>query len=261
MEGSEILIVIAVKLEGIPDHENEFTFPTGQIYTPIKAPDDGLESVSVFENLHDPLLKLDGKLFRKNGQRFHVDNYIKSIEKKGVWKELKEVRDLWILYVEKFGYEVGGISIHGENNALVSVDDWVQSFLEKEYFLQAAVLDADYDGWQNSVNIWKFENAGRHHEHMKKREITPGDWIINTEFNPGHRTYKDGYIDMVGSRMWLGKAFWNVVGKNRKKQLLSSDLFDVRELSEDVLEINSRELFLDETTAELQMQLRKLLYE
>ncbi len=261
MENRNIVVVISVKLEYILNYEKEFILPTGQIYTPVKAPDNGLKNVSVFENLHAPLLKLNGKLFRKNGKKFHVENYIKAIERKGIWNELKEARDLWILYVEKLAWEVGGIFIQGKNSNLISVDDWIKSFFEREYFLQAAVLDRDYDEWQNATDPWTLENAGRSHEHMEKKEFLPGRWIINTEMNPGHRTYKDGYIDMVGSRMWLGKAFWNVIGKNRKKQLLSSDLFDVREFSEDVLEINSRELFLDETTAELQMQLRKLLYE
>jgi hypothetical protein len=85
--------------------------------------------------------------------------------------------------------------------------------------------------------------------------------IIDTSHNPGRYRFRQGYLEAVGSTMWLGDDFWNLVGEHRRDALLAADWAEVREVLPGVLRAQvAPEPFSDDSTADLQNRLRARLY-
>lgn len=144
-------------------------------------------------------------------------------------------------------------------------EEWVKTFLNKTPFIQAWILDKDYNFWQNEDDPDYYERRGRDYSHLPVRhnnEDPPWDRLeIDISNNPGRRLFRMGYIEAIGSTMWLGPDFWEKVGQDRKEAILAADWADVQEREHGVLRVQvAPDCFVDETTADLQNKLRETLY-
>ncbi len=77
----------------------------------------------------------------------------------------------------------------------------------------------------------------------------------------GRWTLKAGYIESIGSTMWLGEHFWNYVGRDKKQHLIEESWIRTEVLENGVVKlIAADECFMDESTADKQNCLREILY-
>lgn len=144
-------------------------------------------------------------------------------------------------------------------------EEIVRYFDAKKGFTQACLLSDNYTFWQNAADPLLYQASGRTYDGLPM--ISNGlpsplhKLVIDTSCNPGRRTIKIGYVEMVGHVMWLAPRFWNLVGDQRRKNLLSTTVYQVSELPNGILRlVVSGEPFVDETTRDAQEDLRRLLF-
>jgi hypothetical protein len=81
------------------------------------------------------------------------------------------------------------------------------------------LADAEYSYWQNAQDPLQYRAAGRDFEHLPRKSnglpYPLEQSIIDVSSNPGRRILRHGYIETVGSVMWLGQAFWELVNSSR----------------------------------------------
>lgn len=131
--------------------------------------------------------------------------------------------------------------------------------------LQAYICDIIYEEWQNTEDIRYYIGLDRDisQASLCHNNLPPplDRMIIDTSRNPGRYRFRQGYLEAVGSTMWLGDEFWKLVGEHRRDALLAADWAEVREVAPGILRIQvAPEPFVDDSTAELQNRLRALLY-
>ena len=84
--------------------------------------------------------------------------------------------------------------------------------------------------------------------------------IIDTSNNPGRRIIRMGYVEAIGSPMWLGRQFWERTGAD-KKSVMDTFTNDSRLIENDVLRIQvSDKPFTKDSDPALQNRLRYVLY-
>lgn len=110
------------------------------------------------------------------------------------------------------------LSLVNVDHAVESASDaesWVAPFLESEAFRQAWLYDDEYHLWQNASDILEYESRGKSMHGLPTRSngLPPplSRLEIDTSRNPGRRVLRQGFIEAVGSPMWLGKSFWDLV--------------------------------------------------
>ena len=108
--------------------------------------------------------------------------------------------------------------------------DWLNNFLDLPNFTMAWVFNEEYDYWQNATSIEQYAAANRPYKDLplKSNGLPPPvhRMEIDISSNPGRRVLRYGYIEAVGSRMWLGRQFWALSGADREK-LSTLDFLDV----------------------------------
>lgn len=144
-------------------------------------------------------------------------------------------------------------------------DDVAMSFVSHCGFRQAYIFDVEYDRWQNVTSIQSYELNDRDYSHLPLRHNNlppPLDGMdIDISRNPGRWAFRQGYVEAVGSTMWLGGDFWKLVGEHRRDALLAANWADVKEVASGVLRVQvAPEPFCDDSTADLQDRLRQTLY-
>jgi hypothetical protein len=143
---------------------------------------------------------------------------------------------------------------------------WVNPFLIFDSFIHARVYDIEYEYWQNALDPLQYEAVGRSYSHlpMKSNELPfPLEkTIIDISSNPGRRVLRAGYIEAVGSIMWLGKEFWRLTNA-KQKNLCRQDWIACDELCTNVILIKAADTpFVIDQGEELDLQnkLRELLF-
>jgi hypothetical protein len=141
----------------------------------------------------------------------------------------------------------------------------LSSFLGCKGFTQACLLSDEYTFWQNAADPLQYQAAGRSYDGLPL--VSNGlpspleKLVIDTSQNPGRRIIKVGYVEMVGHAMWLGQAFWNRVGNHRRQDLFTANAYKTTEMANGVARVVAHEEpFVDETTKEVQENLRRLLF-
>ncbi|MFP3494473.1 hypothetical protein SB759_09605 [Pseudomonas sp. SIMBA_059] len=141
----------------------------------------------------------------------------------------------------------------------------VVGLLDEPAFVQARIYDAEYDRWQNAESLTLFEAANIEHSHLPKKSnglpFPLTQEIVDISNNPGRWTLRKGYIEAVGSPMWVSKSLLNLLGVNEKK-LMEIDCFRVEDLG-GVLKITAYEHCFTVDTgiqADRQIILRKILF-
>jgi hypothetical protein len=204
--------------------------------------------------------------FSDQGKQISVESYLKQVEKQGKWSRAVEAGGLSIRFGRVPALKHGFISIEEMNaGSVVSWVDWVKPFLAVDSFVQAWVSDVEYDHWQNAKDPLQYEAAGRSYAHLPTKSNglpPPLEQIeIDTSNNPGRWSLQSGYIEAIGSIMWLGAPFWKYVGENCKAALFSASWLDVQPVGNAVTQvIASEHCFCDGTTEDIQRKLRSVLY-
>lgn len=148
--------------------------------------------------------------------------------------------------------------------AALSWDQWVSPFLGWPSFVQAWVVDAEYNYWQNAVDTMLYTSAGRDMTGLKLKsngQPFPSERVIvDTSENPGRWEFRKGYIEAIGLPMWIGENLWRATGENRESELRALDWLHLTEPQKGVLRVASDFQFIDETTASEQNVLREAIY-
>jgi hypothetical protein len=185
----------------------------------------------------------------------------------------RDKRDTFFVTAEGFemhltsvrNYHFNSLSIKSEQPIGVNWDKWLFELLN-EHFVLAWVADVEYDFWQNAVDPLQFRAHGRAWEHLPK--ISNGlpppleQTVVDTSQNPGRRTLRRGFIEAVGSRMWLGERFWGLTGAE-KQRVMSAPFLKSTKIAPGIVRIESSiSCFTTDqgTIGKLQRELRELLF-
>jgi hypothetical protein len=127
-------------------------------------------------------------------------------------------------------------------------------------------VDAEYDHWQNADDPLQYTAVGKPYAHLPmKSNCLPRPLeqsIIDTSANPGRWCFHDGYIEAVGSMMWLGNPFWSLTGA-KQQRVQNTPWLQTVQTAPSVLKIQAAEhcfTTADGTIGELQSKLRSLLF-
>jgi hypothetical protein len=136
-------------------------------------------------------------------------------------------------------------------NLLIVVEGWV--------------VDVEYNHWQNAKDPLEYEVAGRDFSQLptKSNGLPPPltQMEIDISRNPGRWLLRHGYVEAVGSVMWLSNLFWNRTGRDRSDGVHSAEWLSTSEPSKGIVEIRSSEhCFISEDTADVKNRLRDVLY-
>jgi len=141
----------------------------------------------------------------------------------------------------------------------------VSELVDDPAFIQARLYDEEYDRWQNMEDIAYYESEGRDHSGLPKKSnglpFPLERVIIDITGNSGRWELKKGYVESIGSTMWVDKSLANDLGSNISVAD-SDDGFSVSDLGH-VLKIEVQEECFKSATgdeAEIQDRLRKKLY-
>jgi len=105
------------------------------------------------------------------------------------------------------GLNMSRLDVINLSGSISEAETWVSVFCDDKNFLQARLYDAEYDRWQNAKDLLTYESAGISHAHLPK--ISNGlpfpldRDVVDISSNPGRWALKHGYIEAVGSTMWL----------------------------------------------------------
>lgn len=153
-----------------------------------------------------------------------------------------------------------------EGHGNTKLEEEIRPILNVEGFIQAWVSDVEYDFWQNATDPLEYECVGRPLSGlpMKSNGLPPplDQMEIDTSGNPGRNVLRQGYIEAIGSTMWLGNLFWERAGVDRfaSISLLESQGFKVYECGKVIKVITSDKVFFDGSTLEKQRALRQILF-
>ncbi len=206
-----------------------------------------------------------------------VTHGVQKSTRKKILKHIETVRDYaFNIKVEDYYFQFSTITRYQHH--LININkpdaslkknwclDWVATFNRVAPLSQAQLLDRDYFYWQNleDPQFYKAQNRAYTHLPMKPNNLYPPNdmLIIDTSNNPGLRAIKMGYIEVVGSQMWLGDHFWSVAPKDKESVIRDLSDVGVKVISQDgLLYINAApEPFTEESDVEFQKKLRAAIF-
>jgi len=152
-----------------------------------------------------------------------------------------------------------------ENYLVPAALDLLGKLNQEGFLILARIYDDQYEHWQNAKDPLLFQVAGRSMDGlpMKSNGLPPplNKVIVDTSANPGRRVLRDGYVEAVGHKMWLGPEFFRRVPGASREAVLASQWLNVTERPDGIFELVAHEEpFVDDTTADMQNRLRRLLF-
>ncbi len=229
-----------------------------------------LNQISALE-MWDLLIKhadiVDGKVEFNDGV-YYDSSKIESIIK-------KRHLDYFIIDGEKFEtrFSVVGrykhvlFSISSKEH--VELKDWcnlINEIYSFKPFIQAMLVDCEYDHWQTAHDVIQYDAYNRSYEGlpMKSNDLPfpLEQMIIDTSKNPGRRILKDGYVEFVSSHMWVSEHFLELMPVNKEKKISElNDNFKVVEANGLLFIKLSNELYTEEkNNPESLNKLREIIY-
>lgn len=141
---------------------------------------------------------------------------------------------------------------------------WVDEFIKLKGFIQAWIVDSEFNYWQNASDPIEYESRGKSYEGlpMKSNGLPPPleQLEIDTSNNVGLRKLCDGYVEAIGAKMWFSDRFLSLIGKNIER-IASISGANIEQLGNGVYSLKmSTELFVNESSLEEQKKLREALY-
>ena len=171
-----------------------------------------------------------------------------------------------ICYGHVRNYSHSLLTINGLVVDLPDADIWIAPFAGLACFREAWLLDTDYAHWQNAHDPLQYTAVGRSYAGfpMKSNGLPYPleQQIIDTSGNPGRRVIRDGYVEVVGSVMWLGEEFWPLTGAS-KQAVLAADWLRCEQLPHGVLRVQAADApftAAEGASGDLQDRLRALLF-
>jgi hypothetical protein len=150
------------------------------------------------------LLEVPPRLKRAGRTTFHLKG-------QGFDFQLGSVRNAKLVFLE----------IQRNNEKKIGWDEWIAQFIANPDFVMAWIADSAYDYWQNAHDPLQFTAVGRSYNHLPMRPSgSPyplNRMLIDTSANPGRWLFHTGYIEAVGSTMWLGQPFWQLTQANPER--------------------------------------------
>ena len=144
-------------------------------------------------------------------------------------------------------------------------ETWLSVLFTDRRFIQARFYYDDYDTWQNMKDLKYYESENRSYEDLPLKSnglpFPLEQQIVDISNNPGRWKLQNGYIESVGSVMWLGEQFWKNTGAS-KEEVLACAWLQVEEIGSAIkLKLQSSPFTSSEgQEGELQNKLRALLY-
>lgn len=214
--------------------------------------------------------------------KFKLNGSILTNELNGELIEFSEVADfLMANNLDGFEFSIGNAVIDFSYNADcnlsrlsvadlfttdLDIEDWIKSVIKIPFFVQARIFDRQYNLWQIMDDIQYYELEGRDHSSLPKiSNNLPFPLlkeVIDLSKSPGRVIFTNGYIEFIGSTMWISKNLLKELGVNLK-ELLELSFLSVSDLG-DVLKLKSYDTCFVNSVgvqADIQNQLRKVLYE
>jgi hypothetical protein len=208
-------------------------------------------------------------------QDSQVNLYQEAMSAKSALEKIARDRE------SSFNIETAAVSIHfstirayqqqlltifkREACALSTWEEIIDSFEDCKGFTQAYLLSEEYTLWQNAADPLQYQAAGRSYDGLPL--VSNGlpsplqKLVVDTSRNPGRRIIKVGYVEVVGYAMWFGRPFWDHVGNQRRQDLLAFSAYKATEMPNGIVRVVASEApFVDETTKEVQENLRRLLF-
>lgn len=178
-----------------------------------------------------------------------------------------------------FNVEYGGFVFHmatvtNYNHVLLQIDSkehpeewwacWVSELIKLQGFIQAWLVDAEFNYWQNATDPIQYKSKGRSYEGlpMISNGLPPPleQLKIDISKNLGLRKICYGYVEAIGAIMWLSEDFLDL-NKRSIEWISKNSGARVEQVSEGVYELMvSRRLFCDGTSLDEQMKLRQAIY-
>lgn len=201
-----------------------------------------------------------------NGKPLSTESYIQRTDAAGKWRQPIESEGLTFRFGKVPAFKHAFVSIEEIQPGLATHwEDWLTPFLSVNGFVQAWISDVEYEYWQNAKDPLLYQAAGRSFDHLptKSNGLPPPleRLEIDTSNNPGRWLFHVGFIEAVGSTMWLSPFFWSLVGVSRKEILFSTSEFDVRNLPNGITQVKVADhCFRDGDNHEVQCKLRSILF-
>lgn len=164
------------------------------------------------------------------------------------------------------GDRIQQLIINQEQKVKVNWDLWVRRLSNFGVFVYGWRMDREFFFWQNEEDIESYQRREKPYEHLPMKHsgdpLPLPQIVIDTSKNPGRNIFKQGYVEAVGSTMWLGDEFFPLTGTN-KEAVKSANWLDVNELKPGILKIKAQENCFTQSEgkeADLQNKMRDLLY-
>lgn len=191
-----------------------------------------------------------------------VLRYLRQNKRKSFFVELAGGSIEFSLVADK---ELSRLDIKNLANSLEVAHSLIAALTDEPAFVQARVYDAEYDRWQNAENITLFEVANVEHSQLPKKSnglpFPLTQEVVDISNNPGRWVLRKGYIEAVGSPMWVSKSLLNSLGVD-EKELMNVDCFAVEDLGGVLKIVACEQCFTADVgiQAERQVMLRKILF-
>jgi hypothetical protein len=163
-------------------------------------------------------------------------------------------------------FQLDVLYIRPTEDIVVGWDDWVSGFIDDTNFVMAWVVDADYNHWQNAVDLEEYELAGKPIDDIPLRQngmpYPLNRMEVDTSRNPGRWRFGRGYMEAVGAAMWLGSPFWRLTGADRAS-LKSLKWLSVSEKTQKAISIRAADGCFTTSKGDIgerQRQLRSILF-
>ncbi|WP_141233535.1 hypothetical protein [Lysobacter antibioticus] len=112
-------------------------------------------------------------------------------------------------------------------------DSWLHALKGAGQFVQAYVVNVEYDYWQNASDPLQYIARDVPYQHLPSTSngLPPPleRTIIDISGNPGRRVLHQGFIEALGSPMWLSEQFFGLSGATSKEVLSANGDFTVRQ--------------------------------
>jgi hypothetical protein len=199
-----------------------------------------------------------------------INLYHSPVKLDSLSKRLKKRKSF---HIDGDGFDVRFGTVQNYQHACLIADGveeqmeriWIDAIAAIASLISARTYDDEYEHWQNAEDPLQYQTAGRSMEGlpMKSNELPPplDQMVVDTSHNPGRRILREGYVEAIGHRMWLGPEFFRLVPGAQRDTLLSESWLQTVELENDVLELTVQDdPFVDDATAETQNRLRAMLF-
>jgi hypothetical protein len=153
--------------------------------------------------------------------------------------------------------ETDGLTIY-INKHDFNWDVLVKKIYTQSQFIYACLLNRDYFDFQNTYEFNDLKNLGYDTSNLSLYDhpSIKGRVRVDVSKNPSNENFQDGYIAMIGSRMWLGKHFWGFSAAT-PEAVLAAPWLHAKQLTKKVIQILVQDsCFNSDSGAERELQER-----